>query len=480
MPLIPIKKSEGITKSEKYLLFLAERSFLKLWSYPNLYKQPGKELCDLLVVCDEHILVFSDKTVAWPEKEDWKVAWSRWYKKAIRKSADQVKGAVRWLENYPNKIYLNAACTERFPLALPPREKRKITGIVVALGAEEACINFLGKGSGSFLVKPEIRGNDHINMQSAIFAIGDINPDDEFIHVFNDVTLTILMEELDTITDFTEYLNKKEKFLRSGHLTSAPGEEELLALYLMHINENQEHYFPIPGGEKITENCLVVPDSRFYDQLRSHPSYLKKTHANIESYKWDNLIKVLTEPIMNATAFSQSGIDYSLAEHEKAVRHMALECRLNRRILGKMITEAIEKGQNEPCFSRAIIPMPKDQKRKTGYVFLMLAHPKNMGQEVSYKQYRSARLEILRAYCAGHSRKHQHLERFIGIAMEPPPKVSGSTEISEDFVLFEAREWTEEIECRILELCKRYNILPEKQYEKRLQKFEVPTYEYPN
>ena len=124
--------------------------------------------------------------------------------------------------------------------------------------------------------------------------------------------------------------------------------------------------------------------------------------------------------------------------------------------------------------------MPKDQKRKTGYVFLMLTHPKNMGQEVSYKQYRLARLEMLRAYCAGHYRKNQHLERVIGIAMEPPPKFSGSTEISEDFVLFEAREWTEEIECRTLELCKRYNILPEKQYEERLQKFEVPTYEYPN
>ena len=35
--------------AEEYLTNLAERSFLKLWTVPNPFKEPGKELADLLV-----------------------------------------------------------------------------------------------------------------------------------------------------------------------------------------------------------------------------------------------------------------------------------------------------------------------------------------------------------------------------------------------------------------------------------------------
>jgi len=55
-----IKRGAGITPSEQYLVGLANRTFLNLWSYPNLYvdrktggKGDGKELCDLLVVCGD-------------------------------------------------------------------------------------------------------------------------------------------------------------------------------------------------------------------------------------------------------------------------------------------------------------------------------------------------------------------------------------------------------------------------------------------
>ena len=72
-----IKRGFGVTKSESYLAKLAERNFLNLWSYPNTFidkkvrnKGDGKELCDLLVVCGDHVLIFSDKTVGWPTVKD--------------------------------------------------------------------------------------------------------------------------------------------------------------------------------------------------------------------------------------------------------------------------------------------------------------------------------------------------------------------------------------------------------------------------
>ena len=70
----PIIKAEGVTESERYLAKLANKSFLNLWSYPNTFrdqkqsgKGDGKEICDLLVVCDKHILIFSEKTIAWTD-----------------------------------------------------------------------------------------------------------------------------------------------------------------------------------------------------------------------------------------------------------------------------------------------------------------------------------------------------------------------------------------------------------------------------
>lgn len=62
-PELIVQKSEGLTKTEQRLVALGYRTFLNLWSYPNPYKMQanGKELCDLLVVFDNHIIIFSDK-----------------------------------------------------------------------------------------------------------------------------------------------------------------------------------------------------------------------------------------------------------------------------------------------------------------------------------------------------------------------------------------------------------------------------------
>lgn len=479
MPLIPIKKSEGVTESEKYLISLADKSFLNLWSYPNLYKQNGKELCDLFVVCGEHILVFSDKTITWSENKDLNISWSRWYKKAIRKSADQVKGAVRWLENFPDEIYLDAACTKKFPLPLPSKEKRKITGIVVALGAKKACLDYFGEGSGSLMVMPDLKGDDHINTESPSyqpFAIGNINPDGEFIHVFDDVTLNVLMKELDTISDLTDYFDKKEKFLRSGHLISAHGEEELLALYLKYVNDDKEHDFLRLDGKKIQDNDIITLNDGIYDELRSNPNYIGKKIADRASYVWDRLIKVFTEPIMDASAFSLYGENYGLTEYEEVVCYMALERRIHRRMLGESVLGAIKKGKDKPRFGRAMIPDPTDRERKTGYVFLMFAYPENIELKGGYKQYRTARSEMLKAYCKGHYRNNQHVERVIGIAMEPPPEITGRQGMSEDLALFEPKEWTKELERETIELCERYDILQ----EGRVKKSHVQGNEYPD
>jgi hypothetical protein len=232
-----VVRSLGTNASEQYLAKLANRTFLNLWSYPNTFNDKGvkgcgggKELCDLLVVCGDHVLIFSVKSIEWPNVDDVKLAWQRWFERAIRKSAKQVLGAARWIDNFPDRIYLDQACSQPLPLQIPSPERRRVHGIVVALGVGGACKKYFGEGIGSLMIRCERdESNNVFCITPEPFTVGDVNPNGPFVHVFDDVTLDIIMEEFDTITDLTSYLTKKETLIRSRRYVFATGEEELIA-----------------------------------------------------------------------------------------------------------------------------------------------------------------------------------------------------------------------------------------------------------
>src|ERR1019366_8435988 len=112
-----VKRSEGVTPSERYLKKLCDHSFLSLWSYPGVFrdqgrpwgKGDGKEVADLLVVFENHVIIFSDKHIQF-DAGSIGVAWSRWFKKAVLKSAQQVWGAERWIRQFPKRLFLDKTC----------------------------------------------------------------------------------------------------------------------------------------------------------------------------------------------------------------------------------------------------------------------------------------------------------------------------------------------------------------------------------
>ena len=245
----PIQKAYGVTGSEHKLVKLAEKSFLSLWSYPNLFIDKGssgtkgQEFCDLLIVFENHVLIFSDKDIDYPQIPDHELAWKRWFKRAVMKSADQIYGAERWLKQFPDRIFLDKTCEVRFPLDFPVLEKMILHRIVVAHGASKWCKQVLG-GTGSLMIDPKIIGEDHYNLTPVQpFVIGQVNPEKGFVHIFDDTTLEVILRNFDTIADFTSYLTKKEKFIATGKLLFAAGEDEILAYYLKHLNDQQEHDF---------------------------------------------------------------------------------------------------------------------------------------------------------------------------------------------------------------------------------------------
>ncbi len=244
-----ISRADGITVSERYLKKLCDRTFLSLWSYPNVYRDQGssskgggKEVCDLLVVFENHVIIFSDKDCAFPNSGDLTKDWSRWFRRAIQKSAEQVWGAERWIRSHPDRLFVDRACEHKFPIDLPNPDDAIFHRIVVAHDSSNRCRQELG-GSGSLILDPGVVGVAHYRTDQGVvkpFRIGHVDPDKGYIHVLDDTTLDIVLETLDTISDFVQYLTKKEAFVRSGRLGMAAGEEELLALYLSEVDGRQE------------------------------------------------------------------------------------------------------------------------------------------------------------------------------------------------------------------------------------------------
>ena len=344
----PIIKADGVTSSERYLAKLAEKSFLNLWSYPNPFrdqkgsgKGDGKEICDLLVVCDKHILIFSEKTVAWTDT-DLNVAWCRWFKRVVRDSVKQIKGAERWVNEHPNRIFLDRECTVPFPISIPSPDDRVIHRVVVARGATGACRHHFPGHSGSLLIKPYITADEHWRGNPGEvepFAIGDVDPSGSFVHVMDEVTLDVIMQELDTIRDLTYYLEKKAVFIRSGRLLAALGEENLLAYYSVHINNKDEHDFEFDN-----EDASVIFDDSHYPSLINHPRYIAKKQADEKSYLWDKLIEKFTTSMLAGSLLLLEGYNFDLSDQEHGVRYMALQRRFERRSLGEAFLNVNRPG----------------------------------------------------------------------------------------------------------------------------------------
>ena len=456
----PIIKAGGITDSERYLAKLAEKSFLNLWSYPNPFRDQkqsgrgdGKELCDLLVVCGQHIIIFSEKTISWPNG-DLNTAWSRWARRAIQGAAKQTKGAERWITQHPERIFLDKDCTTRFPIDLPPPENRTIHRVIVATGVAKACKKHFPNGSGSLIIKPSIKADAHWNNNSTEiepFSIGDIYPSDSFVHVINDVSLDIVMKELDTIRDFTDYLEKKAAFIRSGRLSVAYGEENLLAYYAIRLNEDGHHDFV-----QEDEEVLVEIKNTNYESFIKHPLYVAKEQANTTSYIWDILIETFTTPMLDGTSITLEDHDDSeLRMNELGVRYMALQPRFIRRSLGEAFLGALEIGKKEGRFFQVAMASAYGEKNDIAFYFMTLKYLDYMEERGGYEQYRQYRAGCAFVFGKRLLVEFPHLERVIGIVREPPDQGRG---VSEDLIYFEQTDWSDEDYRTLLHDCKKFGI----------------------
>lgn len=108
------------------------------------------------------------------------------------------------------------------------------------------------------------------------FYITDYDNTKTFIHVFDDFSFPFVLNELDTLRDFVNYLEEKEIFIRKAKGVSYTGEEDLLYHYIRNYDERRRrHTFVNAPDRKIKETfCTFFEED--WNNLWSNPQYLSK------------------------------------------------------------------------------------------------------------------------------------------------------------------------------------------------------------
>ncbi|WP_157785588.1 hypothetical protein [Sinorhizobium fredii] len=406
------ERSEGLTPSERVLANLCDNSFLKLWTYPNLYRNVAKELTDLLVVCGNDVIIFSDKSCGYPNSGDPALDWSRWYRRSISKSVHQIDQAERWLRNNPDRVYLDARCTKPLPITLPPPEKMRIHRVCIALGAAERALADTGRQG--LAIKPLVL-ND-----AEPFTIGRTEPSREWVHVFDEESLAVVLRELSTITDFVHYLSSKTAMCESGHFIFAESELDILGYYLWHNRTcpTVDHAFRL--------------EANLWQKLESDLAFLRGREENEISYFWDRLIEYLTNHYLGETL--EAGNDLEVGEYERLARIMAGETRFFRRILAKAILERAERARRNAIGTL----LPSGQ---SDVIYVLFIGRGDQGGD--HASYRAARAAELKSRCIAAKAVRPDVRYVIGIALD----ALGVKGRSEDFILIDTQDWTlEQIE----------------------------------
>lgn len=443
-----IEKSKGLTESEHRLVKLGERVFMGLWSYPNPQIETSsgfKELCDLLVICGDNVLIFSDKNIKYNEEIKPFVAWQRWERKAIIESIKQLHHAENIIRDHPEKVWLNPK--QKLPVNIPDKKQIKIHLICVANGATEACKNFFGgnrRGSLSFSNVNEEKTIDYQKFFSVsqedqdeylldhLFSTYDYDKTKTFVHVFDDYSLPFVLNELDTLTDFVRYLNEKEKLIRTRY-TSYAGEEDLLYQYIHNFDQERKCHVFLSKEEIGTESSEYHVPECDWESFKKSSRYLSRNRANKPSYFWDRLVE---ESAVCALDGSMKIISKTSTDSQDVVlRYMATEDRLSRRVLSKSIFNAIKKcGPDQVCVTVFLSNTTADLL----YLFLQV----DTARATSYTEYIYRRRDLLGLYINFAKAKcvaeNKNINKIIGIAIEPPKhrKVTSS-----DLVYANFRGW---------------------------------------
>lgn len=172
----------------------------------------------------------------------------------------------------------------------------------------------------------------------------------------------------------------------------------------------------------------------FWESFIERDEYKDKKKEDSISYFWDDIIQKTCGYALEERLIGNS----TPLDGRSAIHEMAKEPRFIRRELSKIIIKAIEnfpEPTHEEPFARKLSLIPSFYKNKA-YLFLQLHD-----HSVTREEYRQGRQKILEIACGAAKNKFSHFATIVGIAIEPPKY---NEMVSEDFILMDCADWTEE------------------------------------
>ena len=335
--------------SEAFLKTLADQTFLKLWAIPNTFYKPGKEMTDLIIPFGDDIVIISDKASQFDFEAPLELAWSRWCRGAVEKSLKQLEGAVRTVSQRPDSVFTDAQARVPTPLSLGPSGTKKLHLVSIAR-----------PGLDPISDHPRWRGLTHVGGRAIKpFEIGKIEIKDAIVHLFDGPTINLLLETLDTASDFIAYLAGREIALRTAD-TYEFAEQDLLGAALIGWDCDPYGRPSVPPLDAVvpgTWNDYVASDTARRRRRMDRPSriidaYINQQHDEFASGRF----------LYGSPSFEQ---------HEQALRLLAAESRFARRVIGHELYDILDEG-DQTTFWASTVPSPTTPHLR----YVWLTYPK--------------------------------------------------------------------------------------------------------
>lgn len=301
---------------------VAERTYLKYWCYPSPKDEQGdrKEICDLLILFKETAIIISVKNY------EFKGNYERYFRSTLNKAISQIQGAERKLFAFDRDIVFNHPIKGRYVF-----DKKKYTKV------QRLIIN--------------------LSTVPLFYSGGTLTDNDNYIHVFNWFAFLKVVNELNTISDFVEYLQEREETFKEKQIVLLPGDEDDWTMdtnsefikYSQNLNPKEKAFILFSGSELDLLATYLFNGRKFNEHFKSkeyNGTYLQYDGKWEEYFTRKEVARKKEED--KISYFIDEFIDREILYYnddnriEMATELLALN-RFERRILGKQFFEFIDK-----------------------------------------------------------------------------------------------------------------------------------------
>jgi len=301
-------EADGRTPSGRFVTRLCRHAFLDIWTLPNPVGKKGKELCDCLVVFDEHVIIVSVKDIAYKDTGD-HVGFLRWQKDAIDKSVQQIRGAERFLARVD---HVEASDGRTVPL--PPAAERRYHRLSVSLG-----------------------GDGKVPTMS-------VRDDGAPVHLLDERSVGVIFALLPTVADFTGFLEALDALPTA--VVMQGGMEDMATLFVRYgSNFCDQDELP---------HLMIVDEGLFTSFLES-PEYRDFRQRLDDAFYWTGLLERWAEDIRRDGDLPTRMRIGDLPDHAPLVQ-MAREPLSARAVLGAGLRDFLTRSTRVAC--RVMSPWP--------------------------------------------------------------------------------------------------------------------------